>query len=61
MRVEGKQNGRRAIFIRACREMVKDSLMTAMDAIKDANRQPGVLNRNVGEGTIMLHSNVVTI
>jgi hypothetical protein len=40
---------------------VKNSLMTAMDAIKDANRQPGVLQRNVGEGTIMLHSNVVTI
>jgi hypothetical protein len=29
--------------------------VTAMDAVKNANRQPGVLNRNVGEGMIMLH------
>jgi len=35
--------------------LTKNSLVAAMDAVKDANRQPGVLNRNVGEGTIMLH------
>ena len=41
--------------MRACRELTQYGLMTAMDAIKDANRQPSVLKRNVGEGTIMLH------
>ncbi len=55
MRVKGKQNGRRAVGVRACRELTQNGLVAAMDAVEDANRQPGVLKRNVGEGTIMLH------
>jgi hypothetical protein len=29
--------------------------MAAVNAIEDANGQPGILYRNVGEGTVMLH------
>jgi hypothetical protein len=55
MRVEGKHNGRRAVLMGTCRKLMQNRLVAAMNAVKNANGQPGLLKEYVGEGTIMLH------
>ncbi len=39
----------------ACCKFLDDLLVTAVDAIKDANRQPGILQVDFLERTVMLH------
>jgi hypothetical protein len=41
--------------MRACCKLLDDLLMAAMDAIKDANRQPGILQVNFIERMVMSH------
>jgi hypothetical protein len=55
MRVEGQNNGRRAITVRARSQLLDYGLVAAMYPVEHANGQPGVLQGNVGEGTVMLH------
>jgi len=43
MRLKGEHNGRRAVGVSACREGFEDLLVSAMNAIEDTDRQPGIL------------------
>ena len=52
---ESNYNGRYTDRVCACRQFMDDFLVAAMDAIINANRQPAILQCNVGDGINMLH------
>jgi hypothetical protein len=56
MREEGQYDGRCPVCMCACRELADDLMMAAMDAVEDADGQPGVLEFEVVEGAEMCHS-----
>ncbi len=60
MRVKREHNGKRIICMSASHKPIDDLLMSAMDTIKDANGQPGILEGNFIEGTVMLHGHRIS-
>ena len=56
MRVKGQHNGGSVMRVSVTDEFVDDLAMPTMDAVKDADGEPGILEGCCFEGMIMLQS-----
>src|ERR1700690_1112036 len=57
MRPESQHNGRRIHGMSACCQFFNDLLVTAMNTVKDADRQPAILQIELVEGMGVDHLN----